>query len=258
MTMRKYTWPVEVIVLFCLQAACGGTKTYRSGTEPDRTASEALESAANDPKGGAIEFAGEWIYSEVAGVEFTKTEITLGQFKQCVKAGACKGENFKSKFDQGYCNWGYSDRDNHPMNCVDWRGANAFCTWVGGRLPTDKELWTESANGGEGRKWPWGDTPEISCDYAVWGNGNRISGCGRDRTWPVCSRPLGNSVSGLCDMSGNVWEWTSDDYDSNAKTVFGGSWGNDGPSFLLASSCFRLAPDGQTPFHGFRCVRPPR
>jgi len=30
------------------------------------------------------------------------------------------------------CNWGRSDRDNHPINCVDWYTAQAFCVWDGG------------------------------------------------------------------------------------------------------------------------------
>ena len=37
-------------------------------------------------------------------------------------------------------------------------------------------------------------------------------GCGRDSTWPVCSKLKGNTTHGLCDMAGNVWEWVQDWY----------------------------------------------
>jgi hypothetical protein len=200
----------------------------------------------------------EWIYSKPAKLEFTKTEITLGQFKQCVSAGACDEKNRATKSDNQYCNWGYSDRDNHPMNCVDWVGADAFCKWAGGRLPTGDEWYSEASNGGEKRKWPWGNSPDVSCDYAIWGDGNNTDGCGKDSTWPVCSKTKGNSVSGLCDMSGNVWEWTSTDYDSSNKVLRGGSWYLDVEDYLRASNRAGRDPSFRDNNIGFRCVRSSR
>ena len=37
-------------------------------------------------------------------------------------------------------------------------------------------------------------------------------GCGKGGAWPVCDKTAGMSTQGLCDMIGNLWEWTLDEY----------------------------------------------
>ncbi len=166
----------------------------------------------------------EWVYSKPAGLSFTKSEVTLGQFEKCVSAGACKEKNQAPKIDKDYCNRGYSDRNDHPMNCVDWYGARDFCKWVGGRLPSEHEWYKEASNVGS-QKYPWGGE-KATCARAVRWEGSGIDsskwGCGRGSTWTVCSKPSGNSVSGLCDMSGNLWEWTSSQ-EGSSRVLRGGS-----------------------------------
>ena len=198
----------------------------------------------------------EWVHSRPAGIDLTKSEITVAQYRACVKAGRCTEPNSKS--DNKYCNWGYSDRDNHPLNCVDWNQAKAFCEWAGGRLPTEDEWYAEASNGGK-RKYAWGDE-EASCDYAIWGGGSKTDGCGRGSTWPVCSKPRGNSISGLCDMSGNLWEWTSSWYGDEHKyrVLRGGSWYFDYPDYLVPSYRFRNVPTNWYFNNGFRCGRSSR
>jgi formylglycine-generating enzyme len=191
-----------------------------------------------------------WLYSEKAGIEFTRSEVTVAQYRPCVEAGKCSTP--KSKSDSEYCNWGYAFRGMHPINCVDWSEANAFCGWAGGRLPTEEEWFAEASNGGS-RTFPWGDA-EVTCEYAVWGNGNNTDGCWRDSTWPVCSKPKGLSVSGLCDLSGNVWEWTSTS-EGFARVVRGGSWVDESPGGLRASGRGVFGPSGKGSHDGIRCVR---
>ncbi len=192
----------------------------------------------------------EWVYSKPAGLYFTRSEVTLGQFKKCVSAGGCKEKNRKTNSDSKYCNWGWSGRDNHPMNCVDWYGARDFCRWAGGRLPTEDEWYKEASNGGR-RAYPWGEE-EASCRRAVMDDGG--NGCGENRTWPVCSKRSGDSVSGLCDMSGNVWEWTPTP-EGTARVLRGGAWYNYGRGGLRASGRDMYDPGSRHSCSGFRCVR---
>ena len=94
-------------------------------------------------------------------------------------------------------------------------------------------------------------------------------GCGQNRTWPVCSKPSGNTAHGLCDMAGNVWEWTNDWYGkyqsgdlSNPTGPSGGSmrversgsWHN-GAHALRAFVRRGNAPHIEGDNLGFRCAR---
>ncbi|MBW2703690.1 MAG: SUMF1/EgtB/PvdO family nonheme iron enzyme [Deltaproteobacteria bacterium] len=196
----------------------------------------------------------EWVYSRPAGIEFTKSEVTVAQYRACVKAGKCTKSTPKN--EDFICNWSYKERADHPINCVDWKQAEAFCGWVGGRLPTEEEWFAEASDKGS-RVYPWGKE-EVSCERAIWGGKeNKFDGCGRNTTWPVCSRPTGNSVSGLCDMSGNVWEWTSSWYSKRYKyrMMRGGSWYYGGPPYLRASSRMWQDPSTKSYILGFRCGR---
>ncbi len=109
------------------------------------------------------------------------------------------------------------ERADHPMNCVSWTNAAVFAEWASARLPSEAE-WEYAARSGDDREYPWGDR-EPTCDglahfydennptFSI----NRKPGCGTETSAPVCSYPAGNTVHGLCDMAGNVFEWTADD-----------------------------------------------
>lgn len=114
------------------------------------------------------------------------------------------------------------DLGDHPVVHVAYCDALEYALWAGKELPTQAE-WEYAARGGlDGDEFAWGATD------------------GYERTSPV--RAFEPNGYGLYDMIGNVWEWTTDWYSSNAKI----------PRKLLKGGSFLCVPNS---CHvGFRCV----
>ncbi|MBW2703723.1 MAG: formylglycine-generating enzyme family protein [Deltaproteobacteria bacterium] len=201
----------------------------------------------------------------VPSFEMSKTEVTVEQYQVCVEAGTCTLPNDNTA--SSYCNRGYSDRGAHPVNCVDWDQAVAFCTWAGGRLPSEAEWEYAARSGGQDITYPWGDET-TTCEYAVMWEGGL--GCGEDRTWAVCSKTDGDTDQGLCDMAGNVGEWVQDWYhddytgapddgsaweDSGSSRVKRGGGFNGVASGLRAAFRYFVVPSIRVYNLGFRCAR---
>ncbi len=197
-----------------------------------------------------------------------KHETTVAQYRQCVEAGACSLPDTKD--DIYYCNWGYEDRDQHPINCVDWYQARQFCKWAGGRLPSESEWEFAARSGGHHNLYPWG-FKKADCSLAIM-NESGGYGCGKDRTWPVCSKPAGNTPSGLCDMAGNAWNWTEDYWNENyegapsdgspwkeghehRRALRGGSWSNGNPSIFHTTFRIGFTPKDRHYYFSFRCAK---
>jgi hypothetical protein len=82
----------------------------------------------------------------------------------CVRAGACiraKDRNWLVIGDAQRasirCNDGHTDRQNHPINCVDWDQATAYCRVQGKRLRAEEEWGWAAQGGAQARRHPWGD-----------------------------------------------------------------------------------------------------
>jgi len=183
-----------------------------------------------------------------------ETTVTNRQYRQCISAGACEGSINR-----------YSEDDLPAVN-VSWFDAMDYCTWAGGRLPTEAE-WEKGARGTDGRLFPWGDSPP-TCDQANYKN------CYNSKEIPVGMLPAGASPYGALDMVGNVWEWIWDWYDSGYYAISpdenptgpasadepyrvqrGGSFESN-PGDLYVTLRSRSGPEKSDYRKGFRCVIP--
>ncbi len=131
-----------------------------------------------------------WIY---------RTKVTNAQYKACVAAGQCAEPDLLD-------NIGYNDhlRSGDPVSGVTWEQAEAYCTYVHGRLPTEAE-WEKTARGPDGNVYPWGEAAP-ACDLL---NYNNCVGA----TTNVRDYPQGKSYYEALDMAGNAFEWVADWYD---------------------------------------------
>ena len=157
-----------------------------------------------------------------------KHEVTNRQWKQFVDAIPQwqKGRADPKLVEAGYLH--YWDGNayppelaNHPAVSLSWFAAKAYCTWAGGRLPSEAD-WEKAARGTDGRACPWGsEWDRTRCNSSflwaerdfpsqdAWQRWKQGQGRGMGATMKVGSFRRAASPYGLLDMAGNVWEWTS-------------------------------------------------
>ncbi|KAA3655702.1 MAG: TIR domain-containing protein [Chloroflexi bacterium] len=135
---------------------------------------------------------------------------------------------------------------NHPVVMISWYDAQSYAEWSGKLLPSQKH-WEKAARGTDSRQYPWGnDMPtEKNCNYARHMGGTTIIGA---------YSPYGDSPYGCFDMSGNVWEWTSNKGENAWERVTKG-----GSCFSLRieiRECFEFNSKRVSAQVGFRLMSP--
>lgn len=189
----------------------------------------------------------DWIEIPGKGYSIAKYPITNAQFAKFIEAGGYKQEKWWT--DAGWLqrqkdgwaqprHWADSTWNGaeQPVVGVSWFEAVAFCSWlseVSGEnimLPTE-EQWQYAAQADDGRTYPWGD------DWDCKRCNNSVQPCDSNGTTPVRHyQGEGDSLFGVVDMAGNVWEWCLTDYHNKTNDVHsvargrvlrGGSWSSN-------------------------------
>jgi formylglycine-generating enzyme required for sulfatase activity len=258
--LRKGGAPLTVSASRAQPESSAGQSRSGADSEPDRTASPTMVAADMlRISGGSFTAAAadetfnqHWEPAWVGGRRqvdpflLDRTEVTVSAYAQCVAAGVCSdrvkslGTAFDPKNDvycryqdcaklSDDCNYNHVDeRALHPINCVDWQDADAFCRWRSKRLPTALEWEYAVRAGAEDRVFPWGAAAPapiyfngcgqecrsvvVTTYSASQGREVRVSPNYHARDpWPTTA-PVGSFPAlpwGLRDLAGNVSEWTA-------------------------------------------------
>jgi iron(II)-dependent oxidoreductase len=183
-------------------------------------------------------------------------EVTNEEYARFLKATGTPAPWYwpKGEFPAG--------EERFPVYNVNWEEAKTYCNWAGKRLPTEAE-WERAARGGLDRqKYPWGDDDQLR------GRGHLNWAVG-----PVAVGSFPPNGFGLYDITGNVWEWTSDWYDrdyyaaspelnprgpdsSMYKVIRGGGWtdGYDARNLMVSHRSY-VDPTTRAFTIGIRCAK---
>jgi formylglycine-generating enzyme required for sulfatase activity len=207
-----------------------------------------------------------------------KYEVTNGQYAACIAAGACAASG------------GALNGATFPVVNVSWNQADAYCRWIGRRLPNEAE-WERAARGEDNWEYSWSNRPAPHFEWNAQFHGSPLSFCDASCALPhfitdvndgfPTSAPIGTFSSldplrrdiskgfEVADMDGNVSEWVSNRYDPTAyrqgypvdvfgpsaggsKVYRGGSWATEP---LRVATRFSLPPGQFKNDLGFRCAQ---
>jgi formylglycine-generating enzyme required for sulfatase activity len=124
------------------------------------------------------------------GFAVEQFEVTNKRYRWCVAVSICRAPANTSYLDQA--------RDQLPVANVTYADAEAFCRWIGRRLPT-KEEWLAALDVSD---------PVVLAQQSA----SYVLALDIEQVAPSPS-PVGSmhgrTHGGVADLIGNVWEWTS-------------------------------------------------
>lgn len=188
-----------------------------------------------------------------------RTPVTNAEFKRFLDSTHYHprdDHNFLHDWHNGQYAPGAAEK---PVTWVSPEDARAYASWAGKRLPHEWE-WQYSAQGGDGRIYPWGNRWDQTAVPAP--------DTERTPTGPadVAAHPKGASPFGVMDLVGNVWQWTDEfeDTETRAAVLRGGSYYQPQGSMWYFPQAYRLDEHGKyllmapsidrSETIGFRCV----
>ena len=259
--------PTPTATMTALPTATPYPSTIRDKTNVEMVLIPADEFVMGNDEGESDEKPAHTVYMDSYYID--KYEVTNELYEMCVKLKICRRPIDYSSY-QRLSYFGNPEFAEYPVINVTLEMARSYCEdWRGARLPTEAE-WEKAARGADAPTFPWGEG--IRCEYANY----RDKGCDRIRdTFPVESFEMGQSVYGVYNMSGNVWEWVKDWYSpayylntsevnpaGPEHAVVGIFYVKRGGSFqdewnkLRTTNREKNDPTNYGSNLGFRCVRP--
>ncbi len=240
---------VDTLLDVCVEGICQGY----SGTGTD--------------EGMVYVTAGSFIYD---GLEFRIKkpfmmdifEVTNSDYEKCVESKACV-QPLKNRSLTVIDYYGNPLYDNYPVLYVNHYEAQIYCNWLGKRLPTEFE-WMKATWDGTEKTYLWGEEEPTTTNYYARTTTGFLGAVGYDVV-EVGTFPVDKTVSGIMDMSGNVGEWTTSEwnYDLCVEPPCEGYFGSDlvvvkgggtdtGPELKTRHP---YTPWTHSFFTGFRCVK---
>ncbi|RIK24997.1 MAG: hypothetical protein DCC55_40925, partial [Chloroflexi bacterium] len=204
------------------------------------------------------------------GFQIGRYPVTNKQYRRFVEAGGYIDDRWwqdeegrRYRDEENWAKPRYWDnlrfnRTTQPVVGVSWYEANAYCAWLTHdlrqagtitvqeevRLPTQAE-WEQAARSHDGRDYPWGS------DFFPANANTEESNL--QQTTPVHMYAAAATPEGVCDLSGNVWEWTNDVDTDGLPWLKGGSWLWEADRAASAARLGLSPVDGYFNL-GFRCV----
>ncbi len=157
-----------------------------------------------------------------------RTEVTGKAYQECVKKRLCSAADHVAMTPEGVegaatvaarefaevwtsrCNAPRKALD-HPINCVDFTGAESYCRSLGRRLPTEAE-WEFAARGAEGRVHAWGASAPDCLRACYDRNGSCLDRNAAVTTCGPGSHATDRTPEGVYDLGGGVSEWVADGF----------------------------------------------